>query len=532
MELHSSTESVCPVDASEGDWRKIEAKLWVDRARNEVWMTKHCDRHGDFQDLISTDANEYLRAEKFSQRGPGVQNPISYTDGECPTRCGLCFDHESKTVLAIIDVTNRCNMRCPVCFANAGAAGYVYEPTMEQIDRMLETATKVNFPKGIHAIQLSGGEPTVREDLPDIVKLVKGHGINHVEVNSNGLKIGDPEEGPAYLQALTDSGVSTLYLQFDGLTPDPRLIGRVPATDDDGRSMTEAGKRKLAEYYTEHQLNVARNAREVGFGSIVLVVTLQRGVNDDQMGDILRYAGENSDVVRCVNFQPVSMAGRMDRSKIREVRITNADVVNGVERQTGGQIRASDFYPIPVEVPLAAYIELVRGRKDHYDRFSTHSQCGRATLVYVGKKDGKVTFDPITRHMNPEKLYQSLDEASQSGRVAGSLKGLYGALRHTDGRLKRDMIAPILLRGNYEGTGQFMRRVLMIGDMHFMDTYNFDFQRVHKCAIHYLVPDERFGARVIPFCTMNNFHRPHVERRLSVPLPTPAKPAPARTAST
>ena len=518
MDFHRSTESVCPVDAAQGDWRKIEAKLWIDRASNEVWMTKHCERHGEFQDLISTDAVEYVRAEKFAQKGPGVQSPINYTDGECPTRCGLCFDHESKTVLAIIDVTNRCNMKCPVCFANAGAAGYVYEPTMEQIDRMLDAANKVNLPKGIHALQLSGGEPTVRDDLPDIVRLVKRHGINHVELNTNGLKVGDPKTGAAYLRTLMDAGISTLYLQFDGLTPDARLAGRVPGTDDDGKSMSDAGKRKLAEYYTERQLNVARNAREAGFASIVLVVTLQRGVNDGQMGDIVRYAAENSDVVRCVNFQPVSMAGRMDRNKIREVRITNADVVNGVERQTGGQIKASDFYPIPVEVPFAGYMALARGKKDHYDMFSSHHQCGRATLVYVDKKDGKMTLDPITRHMDPEKLYSSLDSAARSGRTAGTLKGLYGVLRHTDTKLKRDMIAPILTSGNYRGTGDFMRKVLMIGDMHFMDAYNFDFQRVQKCTIHYIVPDERFGARVIPFCTMNNFHRPLVEKRLSTPL--------------
>jgi uncharacterized radical SAM superfamily Fe-S cluster-containing enzyme len=220
------------------------------------------------------------------------------------------------------------------------------------------------------------------------------------------------------------------------------------------------------------------------------------------------------------------MAGRMDRNRIREVRITNADVVNGVEEQTGGQIRASDFYPIPVEVPLAAYIELVRGKKEHYDRFSTHSQCGRATLVYVNKDDGKVTFDPVTRHMNPEKLYQSLDRASRSGRFVGTLRGLYGVLRHTDMRIKRDMIGPILMRGNYQGTGEFMRKVLMIGDMHFMDGYNFDFQRVHKCAIHYLVPDEKRGARVVPFCTMNNFHRPQIERMLAVPLASSSRPQP------
>jgi uncharacterized radical SAM superfamily Fe-S cluster-containing enzyme len=521
MELHSSTESVCPVDAAQGDLRRIEAKLWIERERNEIWMIKRCDRHGEFQDLISTDANEYLRAERFSQKGPGIQKPISYTDGECPTRCGLCFEHESKTVLAIIDVTNRCNMRCPICFANAGTAGYVYEPTLEQIDRMLDAAMNVNFPKGIHALQLSGGEPTVRDDLTDIIRMVKRHCINHIEVNTNGLKVGDPESGAAYLKSLKDAGISTLYLQFDGLTPDPRMNGRVPTSDEKGRYMSIDGRRKLAEYYTERQLNVVNNARSAGFESIVLVVTLQRGVNDGQMGDILRYAGKNTDVIRCVNFQPVSMAGRMDRSRIREVRITNADVVNGVEKQTGGQIRASDFYPIPVEVPLASYIELVRGKQEHYDRFSTHSQCGRATLVYVSNVGGRVTFDPITRHMNPEKLYQSLDRASSSGRFAGTLRGLYGVLRHTDRRIKRDMIGPILLRGNYRGTGEFMRKVLMVGDMHFMDGYNFDFQRVRKCAIHYLVPDEKFGVRVVPFCTMNNFHRAGIEKLLASPMVRP-----------
>ena len=524
MELYRSTESVCPEDAGQGDWRKIEAKIWIDRAKNEVWMTKHCRRHGEFQDLISTDAEEYVRADRFAQKGTGVQNPISYTEGECPTRCGLCFDHESKTVLAIIDVTNRCNMRCPVCFANAGAAGYLYEPTVDQIDAMLEAAVKVNSPKGIHALQLSGGEPTVRDDLPDIVRAARRHGISHVEVNTNGLKVGDPEKGPAYLKELMDAGVSTLYLQFDGVDPGARLPGRVPQSEEDGRSMSDRGRRKLAEYYTERQLNVASNARKVGFESIVLVMTLQRGVNDGQMGDVIRYAGENSDVVRCVNFQPVSMAGRMDRNKIREVRITNADVVNGVERQTGGQISARDFFPIPVEAPMASFIELVRGKKDRYDRFTSHSQCGRATLVYVTRKDGRVAFDPITRHMDPEKLFRSLEGASKGGRLAGTLRGVYGMLRHTDGRLKRDLVSPILLKGNYKGTGDFMRKVLMVGDMHFMDAYNFDFQRVRKCTIHYLVPDERFGVRVVPFCSMNNFHRPQIERLLSVPLAAPGSP--------
>jgi hypothetical protein len=502
---------------NQNDWGQIEAQLWLDTENNEVKMTKTCGEHGEFEDLISTDIKDFLRAEKFAQSGTGIQNPINYSEGECPTRCGLCYEHDSKTNLAIIDVTNRCNMKCPVCFANAGASGYIYEPSISQLDRMLAAAMKVNFPKGIHALQLSGGEPTVRNDLPDIVKLGKKHGINHITVDTNGLRIGDPERGVEYLTEIKDAGVSTLYLQFDAPIYEPRLISRVPTRDGSGREISQDTKIKLAKYYTQRQLNVVDNARKADFHSIVLVVTLQRGVNDNLMGSILNYAGKNSDVVRCVNFQPVSGAGRMDKSKMKEVRITHADVGNGIEEQTWGQIRADDLFPIPAEVPLAKFVELVKGKSDYYDRFSTHVQCGRATMVYVKKEDDKVKFDPITRHMNAEKLYQSLNEAKKSSRIVGTLKGLAGFLRYTDLKLKKDM-APLLFKGSYEGASDFMKKVLMIGEMWFMDVYNFDFQRVNKCTIHYLLPDERYGARVIPFCTMNNFHRPTVERKLSIPV--------------
>jgi len=521
MQLYRTTKSVCPVHVeNQNDWSQIEAQLWLDTENNEVKMTKTCGEHGEFEDLISTDIKDFLRAEKFAQSGTGIQNPINYSEGECPTRCGLCYEHDSKTSLAIIDVTNRCNMKCPVCFANAGASGYIYEPSISQLDRMLATAMKVNFPKGIHALQLSGGEPTVRNDLPDIVRLVKSYGISHIEVNTNGLRVGDPDSGAEYLATLREAGVSTLYLQFDAPVPEPRLKSRIPAVDGSGREISEERRMQLADFYTQRQLNVVNNAKKIGFNSMVLVVTLAKGVNDHLIGDTLRYAGENSDVVRCVNFQPISLAGRMDKSKLREVRITHADVVNQVERQTYGQIKATDFYPIPSEVPLVKFLELKKGKSDYYDRFdrfSTHAQCGRATFVYVNKKDGEIQFDPITRHMNADKLYESLEEASKSSRVVGTLKGVAAFLKYTDGKLWKDML-PSLLKGSYEGAGDIMQKFLMVGEMWFMDVLNFDFQRVNKCTIHYLVPDERYGARVIPFCTMNNFHRPTVERKLSIPV--------------
>jgi 7,8-dihydro-6-hydroxymethylpterin dimethyltransferase len=157
-----------------------------------------------------------VRAEKFRFEGDGMENPRTQKKLGCPNDCGICPEHHSHTALAIIDITNRCNLKCPVCFANANYAGYVYEPTMEQVIGMLENlrATK---PVPAQALQFSGGEPTIRKELPDMVRKAKELGFNHVEVNTNGLRLSQDVE---FAKELKEAGVSTIYLQFDGLTSD------------------------------------------------------------------------------------------------------------------------------------------------------------------------------------------------------------------------------------------------------------------------------------------------------------------------
>lgn len=522
MKLIRKTKSVCPEHVEQHDFRTIEAELW--ESGNQVIMTKSCPEHGDFEDLISTDYQDFIRAEGFANKGTGIQHPITELKGECPTRCGVCSEHESKTVLAISDATNRCNLECPVCFANAGAPGYVVEPTIQQIGRAIATAIKANSPKKIRALQLSGGEPTMRSDLPDIIRLIKGYGIKHVEINTNGWIIGDEKYGIEYLKKLRDSGLHTLYLQFDGLTPESRLESRVPKYTRSGARMPEDERLKIAEEITKRQLNVIENIREINNYSgkekmgVVLVVTLTKKYNSDQIGPIARYAAENSDVVRCVNIQPISIAGRMDREKLREVRITHADLIRLYEEQTNGEISRDDWYSIPILVPFAEALEVLTGRHDYYDRFSTHPQCGRTTFTYVVKDGDGVRFDPITRHLDVKKFYGTLTKAREQGRLRAALTVAYGILRHTDLKLKRDLLSLILSR-SYESTGDFMRKLVMHGDMWFMDAYNFDFDRAQKCTIHYIIPDDKLGARLIPFCTYNNFHRPIIEKELAVSSP-------------
>ena len=180
-------------------------------------------------------------------------------------------------------------------------------------------------------LQFSGGEPTIRNELFDFIRKAKEVGFKHVEVNTNGVRLAaDPE----YAKKLKEAGVSTVYLQFDGLTADVYKFIR-------GLDLLET------------KMKAIENLRAAGFTSIVLVVTLVKGVNDSQLGDIIKFAAKNNDIIRCVNVQPVSLCGRLPPQEREKMRITIPDFMRLVEEQTEGDIKASDFYPVPVVVPVS-----------------------------------------------------------------------------------------------------------------------------------------------------------------------------------
>ncbi len=336
---------------------------------------------GHFQELYWSDYDQYLRADKFGYIGDGMENPRTEKKHGCPYDCGICPEHKSHTALAIIDVTNRCNLKCPVCFANASAAGYVYEPTAEQITGMLENLHN-NKPVPATALQFSGGEPTIRNELFDFIRKAKEIGFKHVEVNTNGVRIAsDPE----YAKKLKEAGVSTIYLQFDGLTSEVYKFIR-------GLDLLETKMKAL------------ENLRKAGYDSIVLVVTLVKGVNDQQLGDIIKFAAKNFDLIRCVNVQPVSLCGRLPQQEREKMRITIPDFMSLVEKQTDGDIKVSDFYPVPVVVPVSKAVGEIKDKR--YVEFTAHQHCGMATFVFI--ENGKMT--PITRYGNIEKFVGTLNQ--------------------------------------------------------------------------------------------------------------------------
>jgi uncharacterized radical SAM superfamily Fe-S cluster-containing enzyme len=475
------TLSICPECH-----RVLPARLVM--KHGQVVMAKTCPEHGGYEDLYWSDFEQWERARRYSVVGDGLENPRTEASKGCPYDCGICPNHKSQTILSIIDVTNNCNLKCPICFANAAAAGYLYQPSLDQIKGMIDNLV-ANRPVSVKALQLSGGEPTLRDDLPEIVNYAHDAGIHHIEVNTNGIRIAND---PAYLKQLLEADVSSFYLQFDGVTPEPYKTTR-------GLDLLPTKMKAL------------ENLRGGGHDSTILVVTLVKGINDNQLGRIINFAAENHDIIRCINVQPVSVTGRIDRNKLREYRITIPDFMRLVEEQTNGQIRQSDFFPVPSVVPFARAVGALKGSR--YPEFTMHEHCGMATFVFV--EDGKIT--PITRYANLDGFMNSMKRVAELASTGHKVRANFEMIRSLK-HLKLEVLGPLMTgvikEGSYEALGRLMRKVVMIGAMHFMDPYNFDLERVERCGIHYAVPD----GRIIPFCTMNSLHRETIERQFAKPF--------------
>lgn len=479
--------SVCPECL-----KRVPMRIYEEN--NVIYLEKTCPEHGKFEDIYWGDAELFKWFYKgwYSAKygGVGLENPHTKPAKGCPYDCGLCTQHRSHTVLGIIDVTNRCNMACPVCFAYAGAVNYVYEPSYEQLVDMIKLLRN-NKPWACNSLQFSGGEPTLRNDLPALIAEAKKAGIRHVEVNTNGLRLAEDTD---YFKKLLDAGLSTLYLQFDGLKEEIYKKTR-------GRTDVVQVKQKVVE-----------NARKVGLDSIVLVVTLAKEVNDKDLGEIIRYAVENHDVIRCVNIQPISMAGRARKDEMRKMRITVPDAIKLIEEQTNGTITRWDWRPVNWPVPISRGMEIIKNRV--YPEFTMHPMCGAATFIVV-EDDG--SYKPITQYLDVDKFAEVFWDIHYSGvkgkRTMAKMKMLE-FLPMVKSPLVRGLLKDVITKGSYEALGRFMRRIIMIGIMHFMDVWNFDLDRVQKCVIHYATPD----GRVVPFCTYNSFHRSVVEKRFAMPV--------------
>jgi len=496
------TRSVCPED-----YRILPAVIF--ERDNNIWIRRICPEHGEIEEIYWGDADLYYKAIRFEVPGVKIKNVNVKEALPCPFNCGMCPLHKNQTALANIVLTNRCDLSCWYCFFYAEAAGFVYEPTFEQIREMIRNLRKQGpFPP--NAIQLTGGEPTLREDLVDIVKMAKEEGIRHVQLNTNGIKFArlwlerGPEEAIAYVKALREAGVNTVYLSFDGISPKTNIKNH---------------------WEIPYTLEAFRRAKMT---SVVLVPVVIRNFNDHEIGDIIRFAVHHLDVVRGVNFQPISITGSVPKSERTKIRITIPEVIKLIEEQTNGEIPRDAWYPVPWTYAFSDFAEALSGKPTI--KMTNNPACGMATyaIPVFEKKNGKRVvkkFVPITEFVDVEGLWAFFlkkAEELRQGRnkwkvllsVAWNLKKFINTKKAPRHLKIRRMLLKIILKRDYSSLGEFHYKALFLGMMHFMDLYNYDIGRVERCNIHYLSPD----GRIIPFCAFNIFsdiYRDFIQKKYS-----------------
>jgi len=469
--LIKKTRSLCPTCNSVVDAEIVEEG-------GKVWLKRTCPTHGNSQHLYWSDAAMYHRFQEYDAIGNGISNPQNTAPPDsCPTACGLCNNHHSQTLLANVDLTNRCNLDCDFCFANARACGFVYEPSFDEVMKMLQML-RDEKPVPAPAVQFSGGEPTMRDDLIEIIRKAKSMGFPQVQIATNGVKLA---KEPGLAQQLKDAGLNTVYLHFDGVSPETNPFLAI--------------HKKAIE-----------NLKKVGLGT-VLVPTVIRGRNDKEVGDIIRFAIDNIAVVRGVNFQPVAFTGAASDEDLQKSRITIPDVLGEIEEQMGGILKKDDFYPVPCVLPFSDLVEAYTGRPQV--RFTAHQHCGAATYVFV-RPEGIV---PVNRMVDVDTFFESVQHMAETLKKGGAInkyKALLEGVKNMHSSVKKSeqsnttefwkLISKSLIGQNFDALREFHWNALFIGTMHFMDKYNYDIERVQRCCIHYATPD----GKLIPFCTYNS----------------------------
>ena len=425
----------------------IPAKLVEDGG--SVWHLKRCPTHGPQRTRISSDYAYWRDCRDFIKPGDMPAHFHTEIDKGCPYDCGLCPDHEQHSCLSLIEVTDACGLGCPVCFASSTPRGQ-HRPLAE-IEALLD---QVVASEGGHPdiVQISGGEPTEHPQILDILRAAKARPIRHVMLNTNGLRLAeDPDFAAALAEFMPGFEV---YLQFDSLRPEVHRRLR-------GRDLTGVRAAALA-------------ALERHGISTTLVAVMERGLNDDEAGDILRHALQWS-CVRGVTFQPLQVAGRTGGAD-KDKRMLVSDIRRAVIDT--GLFGAADVVPLPCNPESIA---IAYGLRDGATLVPVTGLLPREVLLSA--VPNSLTFDAIPGLK--EKAMAVLSMAAAGEETAQCLGQLLCCLPK--------MSVPDSL--TYD-------RVFRVAIVQFLDRFSFDLGAVKRSCVHVAVP-----GRMMPLDTWNLFHR-------------------------
>ncbi|TWT77552.1 Antilisterial bacteriocin subtilosin biosynthesis protein AlbA [Posidoniimonas polymericola] len=479
-----NTQSLCPECL-----QVVPAKI-LDR-RGRVYFRKRCPEHGVREDFVCSDSRWFDKPGYHTPARQPLQMAVEPSRG-CPYDCGLCTEHEQHTCIGLLEITSACNLECPICFASSGPGGHhlTVEQCRAAIDHLVAAEGQAEI------LQLSGGEPTIHPQFFDICDYACSQPIDYVMVNTNGLRLARDRAFAERLAAQRHK--VEIYLQFDGLE------------DSNYDALRDASLLEVKQQAVEV-------CGEVGL-NVILVATLQAGVNADQIGPIVRYGMQRPSVTG-VSFQPACYTGRHFLPADLEDRITFPDVLHSLEEQCGDVWRASDFTPLPCAHP--------NGHTLAYGYRSGSEVTPLARFVDIEQNldllSGGITFTRPRARQLIEQVMSRLTcgegcgcGAVELGGVGGAEAGLVQIGQVGGQRGATPTPSPDLSPRGGEGVGvaaEFFERAMTerltpanmfrITTTSFMDAYNFDVRQLMKSCVHFVLPT----GHLIPFSAYNVLYR-------------------------
>lgn len=431
----------------------------------KVFFKKACPTCGASEALVSENADYYVRAYSFARAGTEPHVFATEARDGCPTDCGTCSDHEQHTCLPIIEITDHCNLECPICIVNNQYQNHIsVEDFSAIIDRLVRNEGQCE------SVALSGGEPTSHPKLLELIDIANRDEIGRVVIITNGLRLGKDR---AFAAEIKKRG-AYVGLQFDGFTADTHEKIR-------GRDLCDE---KAAALAMLKELQIPTQ----------LIFVAARGVNEHQIGRIVEMFLSEEHFLS-LNFQPAAFTGLGGGGFAHDPldRLTIPGVISAIADQTAGKLQTSDFSPLPC----------------------SHPQC--VSLTYLLKlDDGSYLpfgrFVDFTRH---GALLRSSATLGASPEIESTLQDvIYDVFARQDEIERGPEILKALRRTldvMFPGRAMSQKEAVRIGEgqaksiflHHYMDRHDFDLERLRKCCHHY----PQIDGRIMPACGFNMFHR-------------------------
>ncbi|MEO7134243.1 MAG: radical SAM protein [Vicinamibacterales bacterium] len=500
-----STDSLCPTCVIETRQRILSGSQSIESLIDEhtgeipahiierdgrIIIEKTCPQHGTFTDTLAIDPAFLERIETLF---PG--RDFKAAAGTLHNHGTSSIQHGRGAVLTI-DLTNRCNMMCDPCFMDANQVGYVHELTLDDVKKLLDDAITVK-PRRQMTVQFSGGEPTISPIFLDAVRYAREVGYFSVQAATNGIRFA---QEPEFAHAAHAAGMRIAYLQFDGVTE------------------AANAHRKVGNLF-DVKLRAIEHLYASGI-DVCLVVTIVNGINNDQVGPIIKFAIDNCDKISFVSFQPVSFTGRdeeiSDADRVAR-RYTLSHLAHDVKRQTGVTEPLRDWFPLSASGPISDVTDLLQGPGADWGtlKCGCHPDCGIGTAFLVSKVTKR--WAPLASVVNVEQFLADAQVIADAGRgpILTKLQTALSLLRnYQPANAPEGFTLPKLLKKwDKQSGGQFggglngdlsqQRKgdewlILFVAGMWFQDLWTYDFRRTEMCIIPYAT---QMGE--ISFCAYN-----------------------------